>query len=280
MLNIVKMDLYRLFHMKGLYITWFILILMVVMTTYLAQSELEQNNEATELTAEQETNPDNLPIGISVSLPNSPENRVSVTDLFYANLSGKIIAIFIGIFSILFATSDIRTGYIKNIGGQVKRKYTLVISKSLCLFLYTVATMLIFFLFQTIINQVILGYVEWGNWNEFIPYLGIQILLHFALSIIAMTLALVLNNNILSVSLVLFLCMNVFVILYGFIDKLAAKIGYDSFHTVTHTVTGKISLLTTHMTQQSAASALTVGLLFVTVFLTAGSIIFQKRDIR
>ena len=55
-----------------------------------------------------------------VTVPTEPGQKATLYDMFYANTQGKVEAIFIVIFAVLFATADIRSGYIKNIGGTVQ----------------------------------------------------------------------------------------------------------------------------------------------------------------
>lgn len=73
--------------------------------------------------------------------------------------------------------------------------------------------------------------------------------------------------------------MNVFSILYGIIDKLAANMGYHSFRTVTYTVSGKIALMPMTPGIKDILPAATTALIFILIALGASSIIFQKRDI-
>ena len=58
------------------------------------------------------------------------------------------MALFLVIFTVLFSSADIGSGYIKNIGGQVRSRRNLIFSKASVLFVYTTVTMLLYFIIQ------------------------------------------------------------------------------------------------------------------------------------
>ena len=89
-------------------------------------------------------------MGMSVFLPTQPGEKVTVFDQVYANLQAKFVALFLVIFTVLFSSADIGSGYIKNIGGQVRSRRNLIFSKASVLFVYTTVTMLLYFIIQIV----------------------------------------------------------------------------------------------------------------------------------
>ncbi len=66
---------------------------------------------------------ENINVGMMVTLPTEPGEKVTVYDIFFANSQGKFYALFFGDFCcVMFSTADIGSGYIKNIGGQVQKE--------------------------------------------------------------------------------------------------------------------------------------------------------------
>ena len=59
------------------------------------------------------------------------------------------------------------------------------------------------------------------------------------MNLIAMMLAIVIHNNVFSITLVICICMNLMTILYSGVDKLIMKMGTADFHFISYTVTGK-----------------------------------------
>ena len=283
MLNMIRMELYRMFKTKSLYVIWLVLAAGILFTTGLSADEMktytmEEKQEMYEYATGQQKS-DTVNLGMDVTVPTKPGDTVSVFDLFYGNIKGKFLALFMVIFAVLYSTADMTSGFIKNIAGQVRDRRGLVFAKGVSLFVYTVLTMLIFTGIQTISKALFFDELVFGPVKEFLQYAGIQTLLHFALLIIVMCIAIVLRNNVISMMLSVCLCMNVLVIFYSFLDNLIAKAHIKNFHVLEYTVTGNISFLETNVTAKMAVTALAVSIAFVIVMIEVCSTVFKKRDI-
>ena len=283
MLNMIRMELYRMFKTKSLYVIWLVLAAGILFTTGLSADEMktytmEEKQEMYEYATGQQKS-DTVNLGMDVTVPTKPGDTVSVFDLFYGNIKGKFLALFMVIFAVLYSTADMTSGFIKNIAGQVRDRRGLVFAKGVSLFVYTVLTMMIFTGIQTISNALFFDELVFGPVKEFLQYAGIQTLLHFALLIIVMCIAIVLRNNVISMMLSVCLCMNVLVIFYSFLDNLIAKAHIKNFHVLEYTVTGNISFLETNVTAKMAVTALAVSIAFVIVMIEVCSTVFKKRDI-
>lgn len=283
MLNMIRMELYRMFKTKSLYVIWLVLAAGILFTTGLSADEMktytmEEKQEMYEYATGQQKS-DTVNLGMDVTVPTKPGDTVSVFDLFYGNIKGKFLALFMVIFAVLYSTADMTSGFIKNIAGQVRDRRGLVFAKGVSLFVYTVLTMLIFTGIQTISNALFFDELVFGPVKEFLQYAGIQTLLHFALLIIVMCIAIVLRNNVISMMLSVCFCMNVLVIFYSFLDNLIAKAHIKNFHVLEYTVTGNISFLETNVTAKMAVTALAVSIAFVIVMIEVCSTVFKKRDI-
>ena len=283
MLNMIRMELYRMFKTKSVYVIWLVLAAGILFTTGLSADEMktytmEEKQEMYEYATGQQKS-DTVNLGMDVTVPTKPGDTVSVFDLFYGNIKGKFLALFMVIFAVLYSTADMTSGFVKNIAGQVRDRRGLVFAKGVSLFVYTVLTMLIFTGIQTISNALFFDELVFGPVKEFLQYAGIQTLLHFALLIIVMCIAIVLRNNVISMMLSVCLCMNVLVIFYSFLDNLIAKAHIKNFHVLEYTVTGNISFLETNVTAKMAVTALAVSIVFVIVMIEVCSTVFKKRDI-
>lgn len=283
MLNMIRMELYRMFKTKSLYVIWLVLAAGILFTTGLSADEMktytmEEKQEMYEYATGQQKS-DIVNLGMDVTVPTKPGDTVSVFDLFYGNIKGKFLALFMVIFAVLYSTADMTSGFIKNIAGQVRDRRRLVFAKGVSLFVYTVLTMLIFTGIQTVSNALFFDEFVFGPVKEFLQYAGIQTLLHFAFLMIVMCIAIVLRNNVISMMLSVCLCMNVLVIFYSFLDNMIAKAHIKNFHVLEYTVTGNISFLETNVTAKMAVTALAVSIAFVIVMIEVCSTVFKKRDI-
>ena len=281
MLNMIKMDLYRMFRTKSMYVVWIVLAVSVLFTTFMCKTDYDSLSKEDTVRQEQFAEPtaENINVGMMVTLPTEPGEKVTVYDIFFANSQGKFYVLFLVIFAVMFSTADIGSGYIKNIGGQVRSRRNLIFSKASVLFVYTTVTMLLYFIIQIIAQQMYFGYLEWGNGSELLRYFGIQILLHYALVLISMAIAVVLNSNVFSMTIVICLCMNTMIVLYGVINHLIQKAGVENFQILKYTVTGKIALLSMSPTNKECLTAVVIAAAFGIVVTLLTAWVFRKRDI-
>lgn len=281
MLNMIRMELFRMFKTKSLYVIWMVMIACVFLTNSLSAEEIltfsmEEKQEMYEAAMDGEESGN---LGMDVTLPTKPGEDVSVFDGFYANVKGKFIALFMVIFTVLYATADITSGYVKNIAGQVRNRGNLILAKAAALLLYVVLTMLLFIGVQMLSNAISYQKLVMGPGKEFFQYAAMQTLLHFALVMVIMCVAVVLRNNVISMTIGVCLCMNVLIMLYGVVDQAVAKMGIQDFHMMDYTVSGKIVTLGMNAAPKTIGMAALVGIVFIVVMLAISMTVFQKRDI-
>ena len=281
MLNIIKMDLYRMFKTKSMYVIWIVLAAILLITTSLCKTDYELLNEKDAMKQEQVTEPtvDNINVGMMVTLPTGPGEKVTVFDIFFANSQGKFYALFLVIFAVLFSTADISSGYIKNIGGQVGNRGSLIFSRSIALSVFSVLTMTGAFLFQAAANCIVFGELEWGNTKAILSYFVAELALHYALVLICMAIAIILKNNVISMVIAVCLTMNVMTIVYGVVNSAIQKIGIQNFQIYKYTITGKLSLLPMNPSGNECLAAFGVAIVFIVMMISVSSVVFQKRDI-
>lgn len=281
MLNMIRMEVFRMFKTKSLYVIWMVMIACVFFTNSLSAEEIltfsmEEKQEMYEAAMGGEESGN---LGMDVTLPTKPGADVSVFDGFYANVKGKFIALFMVIFTVLYATADITSGYVKNIAGQVRNRGNLIFAKAAALLLYVVLTMLLFIGVQMLSNAISYQKLVMGPGKEFFQYAAMQTLLHFALVMVIMCVAVVLRNNVISMMISVCVCMNVLIMLYGVVDQAVEKLGIHDFHMMDYTVSGKIVTLGMNAAPKTMGMAALVGIVFIVVMLAISMTVFQKRDI-
>lgn len=287
MICLLKMEFYHFIKCKSLYVILLLIAAGCLFSTSTFQYEEEILDAGTDagITFMDESNlvkspqtADDLVIGLAVTAP-ADTKYITVADLFFAHAQGRFLALFLCIFTVIYTLTDFRCGYIKNIAGQARHRYSLYLSKAIVLFAFTVLAFIVLLLTQALAYRIFLKSVVWGIDSSFFRYFGIQLLLHFSLCLVVMTVASLTKSNVVGIIFGIFACMNVFIIVYGLLDKLAHKAGFDSFRTITHTLTGKISLLPMQPEPKEIISTVITGIVFAAAALGIGSIFFQKRDI-
>ena len=312
MLNMIKMDVYRMFRTKSMYVIWIILLASALLTSFLAKIDYDAVNKEWEQQQEVESqadtdgqtvdvvnaqdieeqqaddsnkeqlsqqNTDNVNIGMSVELPTEPGKKVTVMDVFFSNAQGKFYALFLVIFAVMFATADIKSGYIKNIGGQVSQRGMLIVSRAVALALFTAITFAGIFVFQAVANMLAFKCVMWGKWKEIIPYFLTELTLHYAFVLICMAIAVIIKNNVISMTLSVCLTMNIMSIVYAFIDYVVNRKGLHNFSIYKYTVTGRMAMLPMNAGRDDVVSSICVAVIFIIIMLSLSSYIFQKKDI-
>lgn len=288
MLNMIKMDLYRMFRSKSLYVIWIILLGAIIFSafmtkmqydTVLEQMENSQEAEVFDVTLGSEESEEKINIGMSVMVPTEPGEKVAIFDEFYANVQSKFVAIFIAIFAVIFSTADINSGYIKNIGGQVKNRGSLIISKALCLISYTIISMGLVLATQTVVSGCLYGELNWGNKGDFALYVLVQTALHIALVLICMAIAILLRNNVISMAVVVCLCMNLMMLIYMGIGTLIQKMGFEDVQLMEYTVSGRIGMLSNAPDSQECVMSFIIAAVFGVVVTALTSMVFKHRDI-
>lgn len=284
MLNCIKMDLYRMFRMRSFFVIGILLVLATFFTTSMSvmdykmmKEEAGQNSQVYERESSSDEEPVNL--GMEVTIPTRPGEMVTVYDQVYANLHGKFIALFMVIFAVLFSGSDLSSGYIKNIGGQMKNRGNLVLSKAVALFIFTVLAMLLYLIVQTAAEAICFQNLETGPLKDLAAYTASQTLLHYALLLICMMVMIITRSKVFSMTFAVLLCMNVMVIFYDTIDKVIEKLGMEDFQMIRYTVTGRMSLLEMAPSAESCGRAVLTAVLFALAATVLSGQIFRKRDI-
>lgn len=170
MLNMIKMDLYRMFHTKALYVIWIVLAAAVFFTTYMSREDLQsiqrmaqENTDPGKTAGEEEQEEERINMGMQVMIPTQPGEKVTLFDQIYANLQAKFAALFFLIFAVLYSAADIGSGYIKNIGGQVRERSSLILSRAAALLVYTVLSMALYVIFQAVCQKICFGYLIVGD---------------------------------------------------------------------------------------------------------------------
>lgn len=279
MLKLIKMDLYRMFHTKAFYVVWIFLAATILFSTVMTKEDYKYMQEEAAKGQLETVSEGNLTVGLNVTIPTKPGEKVTVFDQVFANMQSKFVALFLVIFTVMFSTADITSGYIKNIGGQIKERGNLILSKAIVLLIYTGLTLFFYLGIQAICQYAVFGASKWGDMEMFWKYFGTEAALHYGLVLICMAMAIILKSNMLSMTLSVCLCVNVLTIVYGVVDKVLQDMGVKDFSFIEHTVSGKISLLSMTPKASECVNALGIAGVFgiLAIFLTI--LVFRRRDI-
>ena len=119
MINLIKMEIYRMLRTRSLWVILGIMTFAIVFTTYIAGLETENGVQKQVYIGDAEEAEMLMEMtGVEDETLNIGE-PITLYDMVYSNIQGKFIMLFLAIFTVIFSTADVNSGYIKNIGGQI-----------------------------------------------------------------------------------------------------------------------------------------------------------------
>lgn len=296
MFNAIRMDVYRLFKTKSTYIILVIMIALSVMGTGL-MSVMTEMTEAEGQQVQTEQMSDNAgyagdddqlyedtegaqsQVSVSVSESDPDENDNSVLSFAMSDISGLQAGLFIIIFTVLFSMADINSGFIKSIGGQVKGRGVLIVSKMVAIAIFTAIVIIADFLTQLIAVNIFFDDAAVGSASEIVRLLSSQFVLNFALAVLMMAIAMIIKNNVVSMIIGVCMCTGIFELIFMGINYLMDKIGFNDFDINNILITGKIQNVTIGADAADIGYALLTAAIYIAVSVLAVYNVFKHRDI-
>lgn len=296
MFNAIRMDVYRLFKTKSTYIILVIMIALSVMGTGL-MSVMTEMTEAEGQQVQTEQMSDNAgyagdddqlyedtegaqsQFSVSVSESDPDENDNSVLSFAMSDISGLQAGLFIIIFTVLFSMADINSGFIKSIGGQVKGRGVLIVSKMVAIAIFTAIVIIADFLTQLIAVNMFFDDAVVGSASEIVRLLSSQFVLNFALAVLMMAIAMIIKNNVVSMIIGVCMCSGIFELIFMGINYLMDKIGFNDFDINNILITGKILSVTIGADASDIGYALLTAAIYIAVSVFAVYNVFKHRDI-
>lgn len=296
MFNAIRMDVYRLFKTKSTYIILVIMLAMSVMGTGLMsvmtemtgaerqQVQTEQMSDSADYAGEddqfnEDTEGAQSQLSVSVSEIDPDENDNSVLSFAMSDISGLQAGLFIIIFTVLFSMADINSGFIKSIGGQVKGRGVLIVSKMAAIAIFTAIVIIADFLTELIAVNIFFDDAVVGSASEIVRLLSSQFVLNFALAILMMAIAIIIKNNVVSMIIGVCMCTGIFELIFMGINYLMDKIGFSDFDINNILITGKIQNVTIGADAADIGYALLTAAIYIAVSVLAVYNVFKHRDI-
>ncbi|MDE6232704.1 MAG: ABC transporter permease [Lachnospiraceae bacterium] len=280
MIRLIKMNIYRALHSKS---TWILLIVTMafgLFAAYMEKTDLDMMKDSYDMinnAAEQ----DEEPMGITVQTPDIHEDGTEPYILEYvcADIGSCILCISVTIFAVIFVNAEYSSGFVKNIAGQVKRRWGLYASKMVVIMIFTMLFMIVYAAAQIIALSIFLENPDFGvnMIGNTIKYALAEWCLYSAFAsglVLAVT---VLNNTPIGIIWGLLSSMGFGTIVGGFINKV---VDIDDFNICKYFVTENIKSLVRTGTASEYADALILALAFFTVYNLLGIMWVNKKDIK
>lgn len=272
MLNVIKMDLYRMFKSK---ITWIILIvigLLAVTIMFTAHREhMYFVNNPKDLV--------DLPSKYAEDPMYSADSVFNIYYFYQRIIYNTFVGLFIAVFSAIFAASENNTGFIKNIAGQPSIRYKTILSKCFSIFVFTIMVLILYFAVAVTCSQLLFGYISFGihSPSAMLTYALTQLLLNTALGIVVMCISELIRNPAVSMAVSVIISIGGLRLITTQLDD------YFSFENFSFT----LQLITVNIASLSLPSdfgiyrhAWIVGAVFLVIAVAISIFSMKKRDIR
>lgn len=272
MFNAVRMDIYRLIHTKSAYV-----ILVIAMALAIAMSGMTAlvRSMATESIVE---TTDEVTM-VSESDSEIADEVPTIADMVESDIAGLDLALLLAIFTVLFSTADLNSGYIKSVGGQVKCRGVLLFSKMIALSVFTLVAMALDVIVQCIATPLFLHGAEFGDAADFFKMLGSQYVVTLLFVYFVMAMAIIIKNNVISMIIAVCMCTGIFTLIFSGINILIEKIGVKNFDINDYLIVNQISKLDLSASAKTLGGAFAVAAVWAVVSLIAVYGVFKRRDI-
>lgn len=226
MINLIKMNFYRMIRSRFVYvmllITFGIFLLITSLETDPAEQELEQ-----QILEEQGIEPSEadegvgIVIGGNMSVGGSAEENSSLEEIYAGMIGSGFILLMTGVFVTVYSDEERKSGFLKNLTVGIKGKKYIFASKIPIVLLFCTAQMLVV-LAAVRIGCNRMGEYAIGDAGNLIHYMVTEILLHTAYGVFIMACYETCRSIVLNILIAVFGSLN----LFGFIvSMLETKLG-------------------------------------------------------
>lgn len=268
---------------KYTYIVLVASMLMMFASVFMTQQDIIYYQQTPSALAALQENGDEVNWGIYIGQV-SPEwcngAKIPLPELVSMNIQSKLLLMFLVAFIALFAGNEIRTGFIKNIAGQMRYRWELVIGKLLSISIFTVVLLLAAVLAIMAGSFFFFGYVHIQEVGKFIGYLGMQYLLHIAYGRVSLFLVYLFENVVASLLTWIFLAAGILQVIDALLRNIVPHLKkIADFSIMNYLSSGNVGILS-----MASGSALYRKALFIAVitWIVMGSLsglLMQKKDI-
>lgn len=307
MLNLIRMNLFRMVHTKSAVIVFAILMGMSVISSCMTADDsreilrqMEEKQIEERQTEEMQGTPGNVDkdsetyttdyqseeemsgdFGIYVNAPvNNDGTLKDYVYIYCSELSSGLLVLFILIGAVLFFRGDEKNGFIKNIAGQTKHKYNILLSKLAVTGIYTFICMFCYMLvgYITFITGFALdGGIDFGI--EYLPeavkVFAIQYLLYMAFISGLLLVTEVTKSTASGITIGLLAIMGFGTLFVAIVQK----VFNTEFNISKYYINTNITKVNMGAGQEAVSFAIVIGIVFFILYNVLNVLWFSKRDI-
>lgn len=297
MINLMKMNFYRLLHTHSMYVVLLITLCMSGVSTYMSFLDTEIKQVQPPVSADtskeddgfqlvmaqkvdpaQEKEPEEVDFGIYVASPEMKDGKpASFLEHFCADIGSGLLLIFFSIAASLFFYAEEKSGFVKNISGQTKYKANIYLAKLIPMCGYFLISMFCYGLVEFTFLKFHYGSsISFGmdSLGKAMQVIGLQFLLHAAFISGVIMLVTVCKSTAVSITVGILAACGFSSILVGFMQK-AWDIDLNPY--LLHK---NIQMVKWDAPRTDMLHALVIGIVCLLLYNLAGTVWFTKKDVR
>ena len=249
----------------------------------------DENGVSVTMTADYEDATDDDPtmtgaVGTLMNAAN--KNSYSAADILTMMTSGMNLLLPLSIYIVIFANSDSKNGYIKNLGGCVARR-KIVLAKLICSAVYTVFAMLISWGVSMAIAKAVIESkckvdVVFGSGEDFAKALGVQLLSHITIAAVIIMVIMITRSTAVSIAFGVALSSGIPTLLYQVADMVLHKYVdiSDDFSIADYVPSNAITAFSPAQDSDTTTRMIVVCVIYLVIATVIGIAAMKKKDIR
>lgn len=286
MLNLVRMNLLKLFKMKSLYIITVIAILfsailtgdaITEMTIMLDGSAPVQSEEELALEQEMAEDMEEGPSDVGITMDDSAVSTIS--EYIVDFMRSGMLALLLVIFTVIYACGERECGFLKNLNVCTGKRWHIIAAKMSSVIVFMIMQLVLIFLAMIVTNQALGGVMAMGNLGEAIPAILVQILLHLALAAFSLMIVELTRNSTLSMIIGIFISLGIGTLIVTWCCDFIQKVTSVSLPLANYLVVSRMKMTVMPLDYSLLPVTIIVGFVGMIGYLVISSIIFQKRDL-
>lgn len=284
MINVIKMDLYRMVKNKATWLIFLASMLMMFASIFMTSQDLAYYNSNPTALQDLQANGDEVNWGIYIGSV-KPEwcngTEIPLMELVAVNVKSKLLLMFLVVFVTYFVGSEGRNGFVKNIAGQVTHKGILVFSKFVVISIYTVMMIIGAVLATMLGSAAFLGYINTTGIGQGCIFLAVQILLHIGYGMFVLFLFNVTGSSIVTMLSGILIAAGILQIVDAILVSVFSKLqAISDFSIMNYLTSGNVGLLSLDSTSGLYIRASIIAVGAIVLMNTLSSVIIQRRDLK
>lgn len=249
MLNLIKMDLYRLLHTIS---TWIMMALLIVSAFFC--------------------------VALTSDLSDRYSSVIGILEMVFHD---RLFMVLFSVFVTVFVNAEQQNGYIKNLGGQILHRGQLVISKIVAVAAEIMIAFILFAVAVTIATKIFYGnQFAIGSFSSLILLLGVQYFLHLGFACVIVFICVLTKSSAFTMASGILISFNIMSIVYSLVNKLIPFISSNADIDISQfMVDYNIAAYNLETLANGSFRAIAVGFIFVIISAVCACIVIEKRDV-